>query len=126
MKKVDSVVLKETLFVSAWVLVFSALTQAVYLIIGKWDYTVLLGNAFGAAGILANFFAMAYTVQLALEKDEKDAKGFIKLSQSMRLLGLLVIAVVGYIVPVFNTVAVIIPFLFPSVAVKLRPLFNKN
>ena len=126
MKKVEAVVRKGTAYVAAWVLIFSALTQAVYLLIGKWDYTVLLGNAFGAACIIANFFAMAYTVQLALEKDEKDAKSFIKFSQSMRFLGLIIVAVIGYVVPAFNAVAVVIPFLFPGVAVKLRPLFNKK
>ena len=43
-KKIDPTVLKETGYIAAWVLVFSALTQAIFLMIGKWDITVLLGN----------------------------------------------------------------------------------
>ena len=124
--KLDATVKRETEFIALFTAVLSLLMQSVFLIIGKWDYTVLLGNTFGAACIIANFFAMAYTVQLALEKDEKDAKSFIKLSQSMRFLGLIIVAVIGYVVPAFNAVAVVIPFLFPGVAVKLRPLFNKK
>ena len=48
-KKVDAVVMKETRYIAIAVLLCSMLMQAVFLIIGKWDYTVLLGNLLGAA-----------------------------------------------------------------------------
>ena len=126
MKRVEKVVINETLYIAAWVVVFSALTQAVFLMIGQWDYTVLLGNLFGAACAVGNFFAMAYSVQLAVEKDEKDAKGLLKLSQTLRFLGLFVLAAVGYMIPFMHTVAVVVPFVFPSLGVFLRPLFKKG
>ena len=42
LKKVDPVVMKETRYIAITVLILSALMQAVFLIIGQWNYTVLL------------------------------------------------------------------------------------
>ena len=102
------------------------LLQAVFLIIGKWDYTILLGNILGYVAAVGNFLTMGLSVQKAVEMNEKDAKARMKASQSFRMLFLFIIAVIGYAVPVFNTIAVVIPLLFPRVAILLRPLFNKK
>ena len=50
----------------------------------------------------------------------------MKVSQSLRLLLVFIIALIGYLVPVFNTIAVLIPLLLPRIAVALRPVFIKN
>ena len=43
MSGLDPAVKKETLYAAAWVLLLSLLMQAVFLIAGKWDLSVLLG-----------------------------------------------------------------------------------
>ncbi len=126
MKKIDRTVLKETCFVFAFIIIFSVLMEAVYLVIGKWEIPVLLGNILGAVAAGVNFFLLGLTVQSALGKDEKEAKNRMKLSQMMRLLLLFVIAMIGYLVPVFDIVAVVIPFVFPRIAVALRYFFIKK
>lgn len=126
MKKIDPTVLKETGYIAALVFIFSLLLQSVFLIIGKWDYTVLTGNLLGFVAAVGNFFLMGLSVQSSLGKEEKDAKNLMKVSQSLRLLLVFVIALIGYLVPVFNTIAVLIPLLFPRIAVALRPLFMKK
>lgn len=126
MKKVDPTVWKETGYIAVWMLIFSALMQAVFLIIGKWDYTVLLGNLLSGAVSVLNFFLMGLTVQNALQKEEKEAKNALKLSQTYRLLLLLVTAILGAMLPCFHLWAVLIPMLFPRVAIALRPLFGKQ
>ena len=126
MQKIDTEVLKATKYIAFWVLIFSVLMQAVFLIIGKWDYTVLLGNLLGYTATVGNFFLMGLGIQKSLTKEPKDAKGYMKMSSSMRLLGLLVIAVVGYVVSVFNVITVILPYLFPRIAIAIRPLFVKE
>lgn len=126
MKKIDPTVKKETLNIFLFTVVFSALMQSVYLVIDKWDYTVLLGNLLGGFAAVANFFIMGLTVQNALGKEEKDAKNLMKLSQSLRMLMLFAVALIGYLVPVFSLVAVVIPFIFPRIAVTLRALFIKK
>lgn len=126
MKKIDPTVLKETGYIAAMVFIFSLALQSVFLIIGKWDYTVLAGNLLGFVAAVGNFFLMGLSVQASLGKEEKDAKNLMKVSQSLRLLFIFVIALIGYLVPVFNTIAVLIPLLFPRIAVALRPLFMKK
>ena len=125
MKKIDPTVLRETSYVAAVSVILSALMQSVFLVLNRWDYTVLLGNFLGLLGSVGNFFLMGLTIQSALEKEEKDAKQTVKLSQSMRLLMLFAIALVGYLLPVFNIIAVVIPFLFPRIAVAFRQLSKK-
>ena len=125
MKKIDPTVLRETSYIAAVCAVLSLLMQSVFLIIGKWDYTVLLGNLLGLLAAVGNFFLMGLTVQSALGKEEKEARRTVKMSQSLRLLMMFVVAIVGYLLSVFNTIAMIIPFLFPRIAVALRPAIKK-
>ncbi|MBQ9121383.1 MAG: hypothetical protein IJY12_03345 [Clostridia bacterium] len=127
MEKIDPTVKKETVYIAAWVAVFSALTQAVFLIIGHWDYTVLTGNLLGALAATLNFFLMGVSVQRALAKEaEKDAKQVLRLSRTLRMLFLFVVAVIGVTVPCFHYVATLIPLLFPRIAIAFRPLFDKK
>ncbi len=126
LKKVDATIVKETRFVALVTLILSALLQAVFLIISKWDYTVLLGNILGGAAAVGNFFIMGLTVQSALGMSVEDAKKRMKLSQSLRTLLLFAVAALGYLIPVFELLAVIIPYVFPRVAVALRAVSIKN
>lgn len=126
MVKVDKVVLKETKYIALWVIIFSLIMEAVFLIINKWDYTVLLGNLLsGVIGVL-NFFLMGLGVQKAVMQEEKEAKQTMKVSNLMRTFLLFIAVVIGVTVSVFNNWAVIIPLFFPRVAILLRPLFDKR
>lgn len=124
MKRIDPTVRRETKYILLWVLVLSALLQAVFLVLRRWDIMVLAGNALSGAAVVLNFFLMGVTVQAALEKDEKEAKTAVKLSQMYRMLFLIVIVALG--AAFLNLWAVIIPLFFPRVAISLRPLFDKK
>lgn len=127
MKKIDQTVIKESVYIASWILIFSVLMQAVFLVIGYWDYTVLTGNLLGGGAAALNFFLLGISVQKALEKEEeKDAKQVLRLSRTMRMLFLFVVAVLGVVLPCFHYVATLIPFLFPRVAIALRPAFHKK
>ncbi len=126
LKKVDSTVLKETCYVALVTFILSVLMQAVFLIAGKWNYTVLLGNLLGSAAAIGNFFLMGLTVQSALGLDVKDAKNRMKLSQMLRTLFMFIVAVVGYVTPVFSLLAVVIPYVFPRIAVAFRAISIKK
>ena len=126
MKRIDPTVLKETKYIALWVLIFSALMQAVFLVLRAWDYTALLGNLLGGGVAVLNFLLMGITVQNALQKEEKDAQSAAKVSQLYRNLMLLVVALIGVLLPVFNTWAVLISLFFPRIAIAMRPLFHKD
>lgn len=127
MKKVDKTVLKETKYIALWVVIFSVLMEAVFLILSKWDYTVLTGNLLGAVAAVGNFFLMGLTVQKAVQKeDEKDVKKVMRISQVYRNLLVIVILIAGVCIPVFNTWTVVIPVFFPRISLFFRPLFDKK
>ena len=123
-KQIDAVILKETKYIALWVVIFSALMQAVFLMVGYWDYTVLLGNLISAAVVVLNFFLMCLSVQRSLAKEPKDAKLSMKVSQLYRYLLVAVVAILGAVLPCFDMWATIIPLFFPRIAIALRPLFG--
>ena len=118
--------MKETRFIALIVLILSVLMQAVFLIIGRWDYTVLLGNLLGASVAVLNFFLMGLTVQKCIGLAEKDAKKKLQFSQQMRLLMMLVFCIIGGALACFNTIAVLLPLLFPRIGVSIRGLTLKD
>ncbi|MGN0771526.1 MAG: ATP synthase subunit I [Christensenellales bacterium] len=124
--KLSKTIYKETAYIAIWTIIFSVLMNAVFLIVRKWNLTVLWGNLLSFAGGVLNFFLLGVTVQKALDYDEKKAKTAMKLSQSLRLLMLFVFAVVGVIFDCFNIIAVLLPLLFPRIAIAIRPLFDKK
>lgn len=126
LKKVDSTVLKETAYVALVTLILSVLMQSVFLVLGKWNYTVLLGNVLGAVAAVCNFFFMGLTVQSALGLEAKEAKSRMKLSQMLRTLLMFIIAVIGHVAPVFSLLTVVIPYVFPRIAVALRAISIKK
>ena len=126
MIKLDKTVKKETLYITAWVVILSALMQSVFLIISAWNYKVLLGNLLSAIASIGNFILLGITVQKCLQKSPEDAKKLIKASQKWRLLMLLVVALLGALVPIFNVWATVIPLLFPRIAFMVRPFLGKK
>ncbi len=126
MPKIDKTVKNETIYILYFEIVLSAVMQSVFLIIGKWDLSVLLGNLLSGSAAVLNFFLMGLTVQKAVEKEEKDAKKIMRISQTYRTLFLFVIAAIGVYFSVFNTIAALVPLFFPRIAIALRPLFSKK
>ena len=126
MKALDPTVKRETVYIFAVSLLCSMLMQAVFLLLGKWDYTVLLGNLLGLIASVGNFLLLGITVQNALGKDEKEARDRMKLSQMLRTLMLFVVALIGYLISVFNILSLVIAYLFPRIAVAVRPLLKKE
>ena len=127
LKKIDKTVIVETKFIGAWMLIFSALMQAVFLIIGKWDYTVLLGNLLsGVAGIIS-FFVLGLTIVKAVSSgDAEYAKKFMSASTAGRTFFLFIVALLGVLLPCFNTIATLIPILFPRLGLLIRSFMVKR
>ncbi len=125
----DPIVKKETKFIAVWEVIFSCVLQAVFLVLGKWDYTVLLGNLLSGTVAVANFWLMGVTVVKTLEKqkeDEKEARQFAKLSQTMRFFMMVAVGCVGLGFDCFNIFSVIIPLLFPRISAWIRMMLVKD
>ena len=125
--KIDPTVKKETLFVSIVTLILSMLMESVFLIIGKWDISVLLGNILGGGIGILNFFFLGLSVQKAVSTDEKKAKEIMKASHAIRFALIIVLLAVSLIFQsLFNVIATIISLLFATAGVYMRAIFNKD
>ena len=125
MSRVDPTVRRETLYILTCTVLLSLLLQAIFLVIGYWDYTVLLGNLLSASVAVANFFLMGLAVQKAAGQNEKQAADTMKLSHTLRTMMQFVVVVIGVVLSCFHTLTVLIPLFFPRIAIAFRPLVDK-
>ena len=124
MIRANQTIKKETKYIACFCAVLSALMQVVFVLLKRWDYTVVLGNLLSYAIAVLNFYFMGLSVQKAVSMDEKEARKLMKSSQSLRTAGMFVGIVVGVVAPCFNTVSAIVPVFFPRIAISFRPLIK--
>lgn len=126
MLKADRTVLRETRYILCAVLLFSALMQAVFLCIGRWELTVLYGNLLGGGAAVLNFLVMGLTLQANTSKEEKAARVAMQASWGLRSVALFTVAALGVALPCFHPAAALIPLFFPRIAIAFRPLLDKR
>ena len=68
MKNTKSVPIKETLILTLGEAICSLIVCAVFLLIKKFDYTVLLGTVIGSVAIILNFLFMSIKVNSAIDQ----------------------------------------------------------
>ena len=100
--KVQKAVLKETGHIAIGVLLADVLMCAVFAIVHKFDYTVVLGALLGTAIAVANFFLLGVTLQKAVGMKEYASK-YVRQSYSLRMC--------------FHPIAAIIPLLMPQLVI---------
>lgn len=123
--KVQDATRRETLHIAAGVLVFSAVMNAVFALLDRWDATVLLGSALGSALAVLNFFLLGLSIQkLAAAGDEKRARASFQFSYSMRMLAMMAAAAVAVSLPYFHWAATVIPLLFPRLTILTMQLLG--
>ena len=125
MKKIDRTVLTETGYIALSVLILSALMQAVFLAVGAWDGAVLLGNLLSGGIAIINYLLIGVMVQNAIGKEEKEIKNSVRISHMLRMLMIAAGLILGVVLPCFNIIASIVPYIFPRIAILFRPLFDK-
>lgn len=128
MKALSDDIKREISFITAWIVIFSAVMQGVFLIlhffgIVKWDYTAVLGNLLGAVFSVLNFVFLGFTVESAVNKEEKQAQTSIRISRMLRNLMIGAVIIAGIYIPIFNVWAVALPFFFPKIGIILRSKF---
>lgn len=131
MKRLSDDIKREISYIAAWVVILSAVMQGVILILHffgvlKWNYTMALGNLLGAVFAVLNFVFLGFTVEAAVNKEEKQAQASIHVSRMLRNLMIGAVILIGYFVPVFNVWTVALPFLFPKIAIIFRSKFLKK
>ncbi len=126
MPKVSDAVRRETAWVAAWTVGLTLVMNLVFAFVGKWDTGVLAGSLLGCGVAVGCFFWLGLTVQKAVGREAKSAKGVLQVSQLARLLVQGGALAAGFAIPGLNGWAVMIPLFFPQIAVRLRPLWKKG
>lgn len=121
--KLSPSVKKETGHITLGVLAGDAIMIAVFAVLKRLDYTVLLGALLGSAAAIGNFLLMCLAVQKAME-DPDRAKAIVQGSYGKRMLGMVAVMVVGLVLPWFNGIAVLVPFLLPGLTIKVMQLLG--
>lgn len=121
--KLSPSVKKEIGHITLGVLAGDAIMIAVFAVLKRLDYTVLLGALLGSAAAIGNFLLMCLAVQKAMEDPER-AKAIVQGSYGKRMLGMVAVMVVGLVVPWFNGIAVLVPFLLPGLTIKVMQLLG--
>ena len=125
-KKIDTTVLRETIYVASVSIILSLIMQSAFLISGYWNHTFIWGNILGFVASVGNFLLMGLTVQKALGKEEKEIKRLVAFSQYGRLFILLTVALIANFVSFFSLLTTVIPYIFPRIAVMIRPMVKKD
>lgn len=152
--KIQPAVRKETSRIAVGTLILSAMMLLIFILLGQFDITVVLGALLGSAAAIGNFFLLGLSVQAAAEKmngvhfpsyqdaeadveegeeipapdspELQQAKRAMQLSYSGRLFLLAIIGVLGLALPCFHAVATVVPFLFPRIVIFLYEIHNKK
>ncbi len=127
--KIEPAVKLETKHMAIGIVAMSVVMEIVFAVIGRFDYTVLLGNLLGGGFALLNFFLMALAVQRSVLKETpEESKLVIQNSYTKRLLLLVVVLIVGIKAPYFNWITVVIPQFFPRITIfiKTLPIFQRK
>lgn len=121
--KVSAAVRKETLHILLGVLAGDVIMLVVFALLKRLDLSVFLGAALGSVGAVCNFFAMGMAVQRAMN-DPDRAKVIVQRSYTKRMLGMVAVMILGFVIPWFHKVAVVVPFLFPSITIHVMRLLG--
>ena len=70
----DPAVKKETGYIAAWVILLSLIMEAVFLLLRKWDLSVLFGSLGGAVIAIGNFYLMALIARRARNRGVETGK----------------------------------------------------
>ena len=152
--KLQPAVKQETAKIAVGVVILTALMVSVFLVIGQFQFSVLLSALAGAAMAILNFFLLAFSVQKATEQmdgvrlppeeeppegeatDEKQekplspqavrAKHSMQLSYAGRMLVLAVYAIGAVSIPSVQPVAALVPLLFPRIVILINSLIPKS
>lgn len=127
--KIEPAVKLETKHIAIGEVSMTLIMLIVFLCLGKFDYTVVLGSLLGGGYAVLNFFLMAMSVQRSVHKETPEqAKLVVQNSYTKRLLVLVVVVIIGIKVPYFHWVAVVLPQFFPRITIfiKTLPIFQRK
>ena len=107
-----------------------AVMFAVFLLLDRFDQTVLLGGILGAVVSILNFFFMAVCANLAADKAEaqnvKGGQAIIRFSFLIRQVVMWIILFAALKSKLFNIIALLLPLVFTRPILTVGEFFRKS
>ena len=123
-------VLKETAVIALGQLVCTGVMFGVFALLRRFDGTVLLGGAIGAAVAVLNFFFMAVGTSLAADRAEAQnvngGKALISMSYLIRLAAMFLILFLCAKSGRCNIFALVLPLVFTRPILMVSEFFRKK
>ena len=108
-------------------IVLTIIENVVFFVLGKWDYTVLIGSVWGLAMTSAFFYLITVSVPKAFRyEDVEMAQKAVKVSRLERMLVLGVGIVVALKFEAINAIAAIVPLLFTRISIGIYNLRRRE
>ncbi len=124
--KLTPVVAENLKKITIYNLGLTIIENAVFFIIGFWGFDVLAGSLFGYAVSVINFLWLGLSVQKAMEKEQKQAQLYMQSTYTARMVLFAASFAIALIVPVFNWIAAVIPFIFTRISIMIINFTNKE
>ena len=116
----DTSVKKQLMTVCALNAALTAVENVVFLVIGKWDMTVLAGSAWGWLVTSVYFLMICISIPSAiLQGDPEIAKRKVQASYYLRMAVIAAGIIRAIKAPFMNYVAALIPLLFTRISITL-------
>ena len=123
-------VLKETALIAIGEAICVALMCLVYVLIGKFQLSVLLGGLIGLLVATGNFFALAVVATLAADKaeagDPTTGQKLMRSSYPIRLLVMAGVLIMCAKSGVFDVIALVLPLIFVRPILTVAEFFRKK
>lgn len=121
---------RETLFIAAGEFILVGVMIAVFAVIGKFDWSVLIGGIAGGLLTVFNFYIMALNAVAASDKavkqDVTGGKALMHFSYIARYAVIFIVLCVLAITKAGHPVACALPLVFIQPVIYLREIFKKK
>ena len=122
-------VLRQTLLIAIGQIVGVGVMLGVFALLGRLDYTVVLGGLIGALVALLNFFFMAVSLTLAadraVQQDAKGGKSLVKSSYAIRTIVMFVVLILCAKSGHCNVISLAVPLLLVQPTLLIAEFFRK-
>lgn len=123
MKSETDAIKKEIKHIAIGTLIGSAITCIVFLIIRRFDYTVLLGALIGSAFAIGNFAYLGHCIKKAVDMADRG-KSYLTKTFIVRMLLHAACIILAVLMPFENTIAGIVPLFFPRLVIYAMQLLG--
>lgn len=114
--KIQKAIIDQTRSIAIGVIFLDVLMCLVFLIIGRFELSVIFGAVWGSLFAIGNFFFMGVAVQKAMDMGE-NARKYMQRNYTVRMLVCVAGMAAAIYIPFFHDIASLIPFLFPKIII---------